>query len=197
LIDSSARDGLAVKTSRHVPKGIEDIPNWLDDDDDDDDESDELFFAETKPTPPFKVSSMLVTFARRQKRQIALRDEEERKRDGVPSLVLFFFRRRSRCRFFSIIITLSVCDSFFLSCVSSLPESPPEKREKTQQKCKQNFYENPKRFYPLLYPIKKIAKYQLIITCFAARYAREKRDRGARARSEKEIHPYTVIVYLF
>jgi hypothetical protein len=119
LIDSSARDGLAVKTSRQVPKGIEDIPNWFDDDDDDDDESDELFFAETKPTPPFKVSSMLVTFARRQNRQIALRGEEERKRDGVPSLVFLLFRRRSRCRFFSIIITLSVCDSFFLFCVSS------------------------------------------------------------------------------
>jgi hypothetical protein len=123
LIDSSARDGLAVKTSRQVPKGIEDIPNWFDDDDDDDDdddESDELFFAETKPTPPFKVSSMLVTFARRQKRRIALRDEEESKRDGVPSLVFLLFRRRSRCRFFSIIITLSlsVCDSFFLFCVS-------------------------------------------------------------------------------
>jgi hypothetical protein len=136
LIDSSARDGLAVKTSRQVPKGIEDIPNWFDDDDDDDDddESDELFFAETKPTPPFKVSSMLVTFARRQKRRIALRDEEESKRDGVPSLVFLLFRRRSRCRFFSIIITLSlsVCDSFFLFCVSK--SSREEKTKKNLRK---------------------------------------------------------------
>ena len=122
-----------MKTSRHVPKGIEDIPNWFDDDDDDDDddESDELFFAETKPTPPFKVSNMLVTFARRQKRQIALRDEEERKRDGVPSLVLLLFRRRSRCRFFSITITLSVCDTFFLFCVS---KSHGESKKRKQQK---------------------------------------------------------------
>ena len=48
LIDSSARDGAALKTSRHVPKAVADIPNWFDDDDDDDDDDSEaVFFAET------------------------------------------------------------------------------------------------------------------------------------------------------
>jgi hypothetical protein len=50
LIDSSARDGAALKTSRHVPKAVADIPNWFDDDDDDDSEA-AVFFAETSTKP--------------------------------------------------------------------------------------------------------------------------------------------------
>ena len=53
LIDSSARDGAALKTSRHVPKAVADIPNWFDDDDDDDSEA-AVFFAETSTKPPFE-----------------------------------------------------------------------------------------------------------------------------------------------